>query len=89
MANKEIVEEVKNFIRFAVKNRKNREEEKKNWTSETKFEEFEEGLIATLTKPITSRKSDRSLCEYAQLVAKSKGVTLSESIGYWLVLLKI
>ena len=88
MANKAIVEEVKNFIRYAVKNRANRNDDAKNW-SEEGLAEFEEQLINMLLSGVKQRKTDIALCEYAKLVAKSKGVELSESIRYWIVLLNI
>jgi len=88
MANKAIVEEVKNFIRYAVKNRINRNDDEKNWTEEG-LAEFDEQLIKMLLSGVKQRKSDISLCEYAKLVAKSKGVELPESIRYWIILLSI
>jgi len=88
MANKAIVEEVKNFIRYAVKNRANRNDDAKNW-SEEGLAEFEEDLIKMLLSGVKQRKTDIALCEYAKLIAKGKGVELSESIRYWMILLNI
>jgi hypothetical protein len=88
MASKEVLEEVKNFIRFAVKNRANRSEDEKNWSAAS-LEDYDQHLIEILLGGIGKRKTDRALCEYAQLISKSKGVPLPESIGFRLLLFKI
>ena len=88
MASKEVLEEVKNFIRFAVKNRSNRSEDEKNWSVDA-LEDYEEQLINMLLSGVGKRKTDKALCEYAQLISKSKGVPVTDSIGFWSLLYKI
>ena len=88
MATKSVLEEVQNFIRYAVKNRKNRSEDEKNWSPKA-LEEYEDQLISALLRPVRRGKTDQELCEYAVLISKSKGVTLPESIGYWILLIRM
>ena len=88
MATKAVLEEVQNFIKYAVKNRKNISDHEKNLSPKA-LEEYEEQLISVLLRPVRPRKTDKELCEYAVLVSRSKGVTLSESIGYWILLMRM
>lgn len=87
MANSSVLEELKKFIPYAVQNRVRKEREQ--YGSENWMEDFEANLIKMYMDGVKKRKSDKTLCEYAKLIARANGVELPDSIKYFLILLNI
>lgn len=88
MANASVLEELKKFIPYAVQNSV-RKKEREQFGSENWIKDFEETLIKMYMDGVKKRKTDKALCEYAKLIAKSNGVELPDSIKYFLILLNI
>lgn len=86
MANLSVLEEVKKFIPYAVKNSVRRKE---RTGSEEWQKDFDDQLIKMYMGGVKKRRTDIALCEYAKLIAKANGVELPDSIKYFLILLNI